>query len=332
MISTIDKGPAVTKRRLPGMRCLVTGASGFVGSHLVEHLLAEGDEVVGGIFGAGVPLSCPTVSLDVTDMNDCRRVLSEVQPDAIYHLAGIASPPSVSQNVAASLSVNVGGVHAVLSAAAELARPPQVLVVSSGEVYGKAGSLGVPISEETPPEPWNDYALSKVMAEEVAHLFQRRGDVPIVIARPFNHTGPGQSDSFVVSAFARQLAAIHADKQPPHVRVGNLAARRDFSDVRDIVRAYRLLVTCGAMGIFNVASGRSISIREVLDLLVLSSGLSIRVEQDPARMRPAEVPEIVGSFDKLHAATGWCPTIPIEDTIRSVYQWWVEVEGGSAGD
>lgn len=309
------------------MRCLVTGASGFVGSHLVEHLLSQGDEVVGGIFGGGVPLPCPTVSLDVTALNDCRRVLAEVQPDAIYHLAGIASPPSVSQNISASLSVNVGGVHAVLTAAAELSHPPQVLVVSSGEVYGGAGSPGIPISEEAPPAPWNDYALSKVMAEEVAHLFQRRGRVPVVIARPFNHTGPGQSDSFVVAAFARQLAAIRAEKQPPTLRVGNLAARRDFSDVRDVVRAYRLLVSSGATGIFNVASGRSIAIREVLDLLVLSSGLSIRVEQDPSRMRPAEIAEVVGSFDKLHAATGWCPTIPIEDTIRSVYQWWVEVEG-----
>lgn len=308
------------------MRALVTGAAGFVGAHLVDHLLAQGDEVVGGVFGTGPAPRCPTVSLDVTDLQTCRRVLGEVQPDAIYHLAGIASPLSVSQNVSASLEVNVGGVHAILTAAAELSSPPQVLVVSSGEVYGRAGCSGVPITEESAPEPWNDYALSKVMAEEVAHFFDRRGSVPVVIARPFNHTGPGQSDSFVVAAFAHQLAAIRSGKQPPVLRVGNLAARRDFTDVRDVVRAYRLLIAQGEAGIFNVASGRAISIREVLDTLVQESGLTIHVEQDPARMRPAEVAEVVGSFDKLRNATGWQPLIPIEETVRSVYQWWVERE------
>lgn len=312
------------------MRSLVTGASGFVGSHLVEYLCAQGDDVIGAVHGDGTPLPCSTVPLDVTDPRACRRVLAEVKPDAVYHLAGIASPPSVTQNVAASLMVNVGGVHAILSAAAEQTRPPHVLIVSSGEVYGKAADGAGPICEEISPAPWNEYALSKVMAEEVAHLFQRRGRVPVVVARPFNHTGPRQADSFVVAAFARQLAAIKANKQSSVIRVGNLAARRDFCDVRDVVRAYHLLVAQGVTGTFNVASGRAVAIKELLDLLVRASGLSVVVEQDPARMRPAEVAEVIGSYDKLRAATDWYPLVPIEETIDAVYQWWEDVERAGA--
>jgi GDP-4-dehydro-6-deoxy-D-mannose reductase len=312
------------------MRSLVTGASGFVGSHLVEHLLACGDEVIGTTFGEGAGLSCRTMPLDITDREACRRVLAEVKPDSVYHIAGIASPPAVAGDPMASLLVNVGGVHAVLGAAAALPQPPHVLVVSSGEVYGGAGDNGKSITEDISTAPRNDYAVSKIMAEEVALLFARRNNLPVTIARPFNHTGPRQSEAFVVAAFAKQLALIVNGKQPPIIEVGNLGARRDFSDVRDVVRAYRLLVNQGVTGTFNVASGNGVSIADILRYLIDITGVSVTIQPDPKRMRPAEVPLIVGSAEKLKEKTGWMPQFTLKETLADTLDWWVQ--GGFRGE
>jgi len=311
------------------MRSLVTGASGFVGSHLVEHLLACGDEVVGTTFGYGAVLPCRTIPLDITDKEACRRIFAEVNPDAVYHLAGIASPPAVAGDPMASLLVNVGGVHSVLSAVAERPQPPHVLVVSSGEVYGGAGVEGKPITEEISAAPRNDYAVSKIMAEEVGLLFARRNNLSVTIVRPFNHTGPRQSEAFVVAAFAKQLAAIVKGKQAPILEVGNLGARRDFSDVRDVVRAYRLLVAQGATGTFNVASGIGVSIEDILNYLVNITDVSVTIQPDPKRMRPAEVPLIVGSAEKLKERTGWMPQFSLKETLADTLDWWVRGEFGA---
>ncbi len=303
------------------MRALVTGASGFVGSHLVEHLLAEGDEVMGATYGVGNPLQCPMTTLDVTSVAECIRVFKQFDPQVIYHLAGIASPPLVSQDFAPALQVNVGGVHSVLKGASEMVKPPRVLVVSSGEVYGRADLRGGALTEEVTPLPVSEYSLSKLMAEEVAQLFARRG-LEIIVARPFNHAGPRQTDHFVVSAFARQLAFIAAGRSEPIIRVGNLAPRRDFCDVRDIVRGYRALVSGRASGVFNLCSGRAVSIQEVLELLVSVSGVTVTIEQDPGRMRGAEIPVVEGSYEKINRATGWNPEYSLADTIADVYRWW----------
>lgn len=309
------------------MRSLVTGASGFVGSHLIDHLIECGDEVIGTTFGEGVMVPCKTVPLDVTDREECRRILTEVRPDAVYHLAGIASPPAVSGDLKTSLLINVGGVHSVLSAAAELSTPPRVLVVSSGEVYGGAGADGVLLNESTHSSPRNEYALSKIMAEETALLFARRDKLPVVIARPFNHTGPRQSEAFVVAAFAKQLAEIVTAKRGPVIEVGNLGARRDFTDVRDVVRAYRLLITQEATGIFNVASGVGVSIEDILHHLIALAETSLTVKPDSLRMRPAEVPVVIGSAAKLRAITGWVPHYSLKQTLADTLEWWLQREG-----
>jgi GDP-4-dehydro-6-deoxy-D-mannose reductase len=229
----------------------------------------------------------------------------------------------------ASLLVNVGGVHAVLGAAAALHKPPHVLVISSGEVYGGSGDNGNPIAEDTSTAPRNDYAVSKIMAEEVALLFARRNNLPVTIARPFNHTGPRQSEAFVVAAFAKQLASIVHGKQPSIIKVGNLGARRDFSDVRDVVRAYHLLLAKGATGTFNVASGSVVSIEDILRYLIEVTGVSVTIQPDPKRMRSAEVPLIVGSAEKLKEKTGWMPKFTLKETLADTLGWWVKGGFGS---
>lgn len=305
------------------MRALVTGACGFVGRHLCHHLVAAGDEVTAGTFtpGAGERLPCPSLYLDVTDAVAVRRVIEQCRPEAIYHLAGLAFVPEAEEDFGRTLRVNVESVANICRAAADLAGAPAVVFVSSAEVYGKVRPGDNPLTESQPPAPANNYSLSKVMGELVVHRYAAGGGIRGVVVRPFNHLGPGQDPRFVASSFARQLALIARGEAPPVLHVGNLTPERDFSDVRDIVRGYRLAALHGG-GTWNLCSGRAVPVQQILDTLIEVSGLQVEVRPDPARMRPAEVPRIEGCFAQAERELGWRPEIPLADTLSALYQFW----------
>ena len=307
------------------MRALVTGASGFVGRFLIEHLLQEGDTVLATdarapeLRGLHSPqLSC--APLDITDKNACITVLGDFRPDATFHLAGISFVPDAESDFERTLRINVGGVANLYAAAHALRYATTIVLVSSAEVYGRIHHRDLPISETVPLRPANNYGLSKAMAELIP---KRYGSTLIstVVMRPFNHIGPGQRPEFVVSSFAEQLAKIACNKSEPRLRVGNLDAGRDFCDVRDIVRAYRS-ASLKAEGVYNLCSGHATRIREVLDLLIEISGVTIEVVSDPSRMRPAEIPLNFGTAAKAKEHFDWEPRISLRQSLSDVYAWW----------
>lgn len=310
------------------MRALVTGATGFVGDHLVRHLVESGDEVVGTyIPAAGLPpfekvAGCEYLKCDVTEANTVTSIVSRFRPDAVYHLAAIAFVPEAEDDFNRTLAINVGGVNNVVRACHLAQLGSALLFISSAEVYGRTVAKNLPLTEETPINPANNYSLSKAMGELVVHRYAQFGYVRGIIARPFNHIGPKQNDRFVVSSFARQLARIAKGDVEPIIRVGNLTAQRDFSDVRDIVRAYRLAVLNGS-GVFNLCSGQAVPISQILEDLIEISGVEVKVEQDPARMRASETPILYGSYAKAERELGWRPQIDLKESLRDVYNMWL---------
>lgn len=305
------------------MRALVIGAGGFVGGHLVDHLRAHGDEVVATTnVSASVSSPFKVLPLDITDAGAVGEVLQSVKPDVVYHLAGIAFVPEAEVNFEKTLTVNVAGTANVARHSQVLSPSPSFLFVSSAEVYGQVLPNELPVSEANEARPANNYSLSKRMAELVVERYGRQG-LRFSIARPFNHIGPGQDSRFVASNFALQLARVARGLTPPVLEVGNLEARRDFSDVRDIVRAYRLIAT-GQQGTYNLGSGRSHSIQEVLDTLVEISGCKVEIRHDPQRMRGPEVAELFGGIDKVSRVCGWKPEFPLRRSLEDTYRHWFD--------
>lgn len=305
------------------MRALVTGAFGFAGLHLLELLRLSGDEVLAASLEPPPPgLCCRTAHLDVVSLESCAACVGDFKPEVIFHLAGMAFAPDADKDFNKALLVNTGGTFNILKAALDSGGKPRVIVISSSEVYGLIGAERMPLTEDLPVSPNNSYGLSKATVELTAKRFERL--LSVLTIRAFNHIGPGQRPDFVVSSFARQLAEIKLGKAAPTIRVGNLDAKRDFTDVRDIVRGYRLGAEKGE-GVINLCSGRAVSIQEVLDALIRISGLTVTVERDPARMRPAEMPVICGSFAKAERSLGWRPEIPLERSLRDAFDYWVGV-------
>lgn len=290
------------------MRAFVTGGHGFVGRFLCAHLAEHGDEVV----------APHADDVDVTDAESVRKALEAAAPHAVYHLAGVASVAESWRDPTGVFAVNAGGTVAVLDAARSLPQPPRVLVVSSAEVYGRVPADALPIVEEQAFAPVTPYAAAKAAAELAAVQAFLGWDLPVVRARPFNHIGPGQSPDFAVSAFASRI--VEAVRSGDTVlRVGNLSARRDLTDVRDVVRAYRLLVLHGVPGeAYNVCRGEDVAMEDVVHRLLAVAGADLRVEVDPALLRPVDLPILRGDARKLQAATGWTPEIPIERTLADV--------------
>jgi GDP-4-dehydro-6-deoxy-D-mannose reductase len=310
------------------MRSLVIGAGGFVGGYLVEHLREKGDEVIATTV-ASMPVRAPveTLNLDITDAVSVAEVIQKVKPDVVYHLAGIAFVPEAENNFERTLSVNVAGT-ANVARYAHLNSSASLLFVSSAEVYGQVKPSELPVREDNPLRPANNYSLSKRMAELVVERYGRQG-LKHSIARPFNHIGPGQDARFVASNFALQLARVARGLTPPVLEVGNLEARRDFSDVRDIVRAYRSIAV-GQTGVFNLGSGRSYSIQELLDTLIEISGCAVEIRQDPNRMRGPEVPELFGAIDHAANMCGWRPEIPLRRSLEDTFRYWYDSLGQKA--
>jgi GDP-4-dehydro-6-deoxy-D-mannose reductase len=296
------------------VRSLITGGRGFVGTWLADHLRELGDEVVA--IDREVEITDPTALLDA---------LSSAAPDAVYHLAAMTHVGQSWEEPLQVLEVNIMGTAAVLAAARRCGTDPRVLVTSSAEVYGGVTDPGLlPLNETSPTAPLTPYAASKLAAEAVvAQAYLGHGQ-HVITVRPFNHIGPGQMPNFAVPALAKRI--VEAERRgSPTIPVGNLSARRDFTDVRDVVRAYRLLIEAGRPGeVYNVCSGRDVSIREIADGLLALAGTTLEFETDPSLVRPVEVPVLRGDPTRLADDTGWKPEVPLDQTLADVLAYWRE--------
>ena len=316
------------------MKALVTGICGFAGSHLADLLLAEGAEVSGTVFPGEPTVNIQYIGdrltlreVDLTDVQAVERVMEDLEPSAVYHLAGLSSVSQTWGRVDSVLRVNALGMVNLVKAAGNIGKPP-VLVVGSGEMYGSVNEGEQPISEEAPMNPVSPYALSKVWQEEAAGYFMRVAGYPLIITRPFNHTGPRQSTRFVCSDFACQLALMEAGKTEPVLRVGNLKARRDFLDVRDVVSAYRLAMDRALPGVpYNIASGNPYSIRDILDMLLSRCRVKVEVSVEEERLRPLDVPLLSGDSGRFMKETGWAPARGLEETLDDLLSHWRGAQG-----
>jgi GDP-4-dehydro-6-deoxy-D-mannose reductase len=290
----------------------VTGGGGFAGGHLVAHLRERGEE----------PAAPPSSELDLRDAAALRAAVRELRPERVFHLAALASVGRSWEDPSETLQANVDMTVNVLEAVRSEAASAAVLVVSSGEVYGAPERL--PVDEDAPLRPRNPYAVSKAACDMLAAVYAAGHGMRVVRSRAFNHAGPGQSDEYVMGTLARQVAeAEAAGRDAAVLRAGNLDSARDFTDVRDVVRGYALAVELEP-GAYNVCSGRAVPVRRLVELLGRSTSLPVRVEVEEARRRSVDVPEVRGSAERLRAASGWEPQVPLERTVADALQWWRE--------
>lgn len=320
-----------------GLKALITGISGFVGSHLAEYLLDATDwEVAGTVFGpyGNIASLCGQLELypaELSRLDVMTFILEQAQPDVIFHLAAQPLVSASQRNPWGTLETNIRMQLNVLEGVSQVRPDCRVLVVGSSEEYGLVSPEDLPLDEETPLRPLNPYALSKVAQDLMGLQYYLTHKLCAVRARPFNHIGPRQRIGFVAPDLASQIAAAELGLQPPIIEVGNLAACRDFSDVRDIVRAYVLLVTEGEPGeVYNIGSGESHSIQELLDTLVSMSRVPIEVRQDPDRMRPSDVPDFVCDATRIRERTGWQATISFDQSLQDILEYWRQETAAAA--
>jgi GDP-4-dehydro-6-deoxy-D-mannose reductase len=295
------------------MRAFVTGAGGFVGGHLSAELRAHGIDVV----------APPHEELDLLDADATRRFVADQRPDQVFHLAAIASVPESWREPSTTFENNTRATLNLLEAVRTEAPDAAVVHGGSGEVYGPVPAQLLPVGEGMPLRPQNPYAVSKAASDLLAGFYADAHGIRVVRARAFNHAGPGQSDLYVISAFAKQIAdAERAGQDRLVLETGNLAPRRDFTDVRDVVRAYRLLAQSGEAAIFNVCSGVSVPAADILARLASLTELDVEQRTDPSRLRKHEVMDIRGSHDRLTDVTGWEPERALDQTLADTLDWW----------
>jgi len=313
------------------MNVLVTGAAGFVGVHFAHFMLKERpEEQLFGVVRPGaprnrVPQGVKIVDVDLERPQDVVALLDRVRPDRVVHLAAQSSPVASWEDPAGTLRTNVLCLLNLLEAIRRLKISPRVLVVGSAEEYGMVDPEDLPLDETAPLRPTTPYAVSKVAQGFLALQYSLSLGMGIIRTRTFHHTGPGRGASFAESAFARQIVDVERGTRAPVLDVGNLEAVRDFSDARDVVRAYWALLEHGVPGdVYNVCSGRGIAIRGVLERLIALSGVSVEVRLDTSRLRKADVPVLIGSPAKLRAATLWEPRLSLDQSLRDLLEHWRE--------
>jgi len=313
------------------MRALITGINGFVGGHLAEYLLAVGGWDVWGLArqaSVQLPQLQGRVEVVVAELGSLDQViasLERVHPDIIFHLAAQSNVPRSFEDPVGTLMTNVCAEVNLFQALLRLHQNPLILVATSNEIYGQVQPENLPLNEMTPLRPMSPYAVSKATQDMLAYQYHVSHRLRTIRMRLFNHIGPRQSEQFVVSAFAAQIARIEAGQQAPLIRVGNLAAERDFTDVRDIVCAYTLAAERGQVPCaYNIGSGRYVRIRWLLETLLAFSTHDIAIEPDPSRMRPADVQRVVSDYQLFHEHTAWEPRIPLEQTLFDVLEYWRE--------
>lgn len=294
-------------------RLLVTGARGFVGGH-VQALAAAGG------FGNAQVLPAPE-SLDVRDAGAVAALVGELRPDSVLHLAAQSFVPRSFEDPRETFEVNVLGTVNLLQALVSQRFTGRLLYVSSGDVYGQVPEQVMPVTEDRAPEPRNPYAASKVAAEQACLAWHRATGLDCIVARPFNHIGPGQGARFVLPALARQAVAIAGGRQAPVIEAGDIDVTRDFCDVRDVVAAYAAILSRGRPGaVYHVASGVERRLRDVLGQICQDLGISAEIRVDPARLRSSEQRRMVASSARLQQDTGWAPQVPFQETIQSIIE------------
>ncbi len=316
---------------MPKRVAFITGIAGFAGSWLAEELLAHGWTVAGSLYAneptenlAGCDDNVKLVPLDILKPDQVRRQLKKVGPTHIFHLAALAAVGKSFEAERATYDVNFMGTFNVLQAAGELSGLKKVVFVSSSDAYGLAPKAGKTLTEDSPLAPVSPYGISKASAEFLCVSQFRRGGLPVTVARSFNHSGPRQAENFVIPDFARQVAAIESGLQEPVMKTGNLTPRRDFSDVRDIVRGYRLMAEKGAPGrVYQLCSGKVVAVEKVLSMLTSLSSREIAVTMDPKKKRTVEIPVIRGSNKRAVEELGYEVRYRLKQTIRETYEYWI---------
>ncbi len=311
------------------MKTLITGIAGFAGSHLTEHLISQGHEV-SGIILPGEPVEnvrhlLDRITLfegDIRNSETLQPIFSKARPDWVFHLAALSSTGASWNNPALAFEVNVIGGIRLLEACLPLKDHLRVVLVTSAEIYGGGDAAGV-LTEDSPYSPRNPYAVTKLALDLSAEQMARANDLQLIRMQPMNHTGPRQGPGFAITDFARQIVEIETGKGEPLLKVGNLDSSRDFSDVRDIARAYTLAAERGAAGeAYLICTGKCWRIRDALETLLSFSEVPITVEQDPGKIRPVDSNTFSASPSKFAETTGWRPEIPFEQTLRDTLEYW----------
>jgi GDP-4-dehydro-6-deoxy-D-mannose reductase len=307
-------------------RVLITGINGFTGRYLADYLNQQGYEVWGLDRSERKENNYSNINFylaDICEQQELQAILEECQPESIYHLAAQSSVGLSWQQPAPTMNINLEGCITLLETARLVCSDCRVLLAGSGEEYGPVSSDNLPINEYCETNPQNPYSLSKLFQGMVGMHYARTYKMQIYIVRAFNHTGPGQAQGFVVPDFAAQVASIEAGLQAPVIKVGNLSAQRDFSDVRDVIRAYHSILEKGIPArIYNVGAGKAIPIYDILDYLIFLCKESIQVEVDEKKFRPVDVPVLYSDTSRIKEETGWQPTIPLEETLKDTLNYW----------
>ena len=316
------------------MKILITGVTGFVGSHLAEYCLSldQQVEVIGTCRWRSrreniehLEDAINLYECDLRDASSVKTLLADIQPERIFHLAAQSYVPSSWNSPGETITTNVIGQLNIFEAMRETNSTASIQIAGSSEEYGLVHPEEAPITEKNPLRPLSPYAVSKVAQDMLAYQYFQSYGLRVVRTRAFNHTGPRRGDVFVTSNFAKQIAEIEAGQRPPIIHVGDLNPKRDFTDVRDIVRAYWLsLEHCSLGEVYNVASGKAYRIKEVLKILLDNSEQDIEVVEDPERLRPSDVPLLLGDNSRFCKATGWIPEIPFEQTAKDLLDYWRE--------
>jgi GDP-4-dehydro-6-deoxy-D-mannose reductase len=316
------------------MRVLITGITGFAGSHLAEYILAKHPDV--RVFGfvrwrsrmdniVHIQDKVELHEADIKDIVSLEKALADIKPDRIFHLAAQSFVPASWKLPAETFAINAIGQINLFEALLSLKLNPKIHIAGSSEEYGHVNPDEVPMKETNPLRPLSPYAVSKVAQDLLAYQYFKSYGMKTVRTRGFNHTGPRRGDVFVTSNFAKQIAEIEKRKKEPVIHVGNLEARRDFTDVRDIVRAYWLAAEKGVDGeVYNVGTGKAMAMKEMLDILLSLSKAKVKIKVDPERLRPSDVPILQSDSSKFVRLTGWKPQIPLEQTFKDLLNYWRE--------